>query len=147
MKQSEIIVGGRYTAEVSGKIVALTVKTITANSDGRIRYNCFNENTRREITVKSAMRFRARLGQPISQMQFGAKPPHSKIEQPIETRPRLLKEISEDSEQTVYGILKELRQRFPSYRDDQLFTFWLGRLRHSGVDISNFSRAVSFPST
>lgn len=59
-------------------------------------------------------------------------------------RPRLLKEIPVEVETVIYKQLRVLHLLFPSYRDDQLFTFWLGRLAQTGVDITNFSVAVSF---
>jgi hypothetical protein len=66
-------------------------------------------------------------------------------EETEDLRPRLLKELSTVTEQEIYDTLKELRILFPSYRDDQLFTFWLGRLHEqAGVDIHDFDSTVSF---
>lgn len=59
-------------------------------------------------------------------------------------RPRLLKEIHVTDEIEIYTELQKLREKFPSYRDDQLFTFWLGKLKEEGVDITKFSSNVSF---
>jgi hypothetical protein len=61
-------------------------------------------------------------------------------------RPRLLKEIGIETESLIYETLRELRTLFPSYRDDQLFTFWLGRLATKGVDIHDFDSTVTFQS-
>lgn len=59
--------------------------------------------------------------------------------------PRLLKEISEETETEIYETLKELRILFPSYRDDQLFVFWLGKLKEGqGVQIHEFDSSVAF---
>lgn len=76
LKQADIIIGGRYTAKVSGKIVAVRVRDIDTvflqRGNGKprktTRYYCINEATGNQICVKSAQRFRARLGQPISEI-------------------------------------------------------------------------------
>jgi hypothetical protein len=60
------------------------------------------------------------------------------------SRPRLLKELRRQTELDIYETLRELHTIFPSYRDDQLFTFWLGRLSEKGVDIHDFDSSVSF---
>lgn len=65
-----------------------------------------------------------------------------------EYTPRLLKEISEETENGIYETLQELRILFPSYRDDQLFVFWLGRLQDTEkVDIHDFNSDVNFMET
>lgn len=65
-----------------------------------------------------------------------------------EYTPRLLKEISEDTENGIYETLQELRILFPSYRDDQLLVFWLGRLQDTEkIDIHDFNSDVSFVET
>jgi hypothetical protein len=62
-----------------------------------------------------------------------------------EYTPRLLKEISEETVNGIYETLQELRILFPYYRDDQLFVFWLGKLREGQeINIHNFDSSVSW---
>ncbi len=58
MKKSEIEKGGIYIAKVSGKIVKVRVNEIRQGV--MTRYDCTNMATGRQITVRSAMRFRER---------------------------------------------------------------------------------------
>ncbi len=72
MKQNEIAIGNRYTAKISNKLVAVCVKEINEvnflTGRTRKRFECFNENTGRMITIKSAAKFRARLGTPVNEI-------------------------------------------------------------------------------
>ena len=68
MKKSEIEIGARYTAKVSGKIVVVRIH----NESEYGGWNARSELTGKWIRVKSAMRLRARLGEPISNIKFPA---------------------------------------------------------------------------
>lgn len=65
-------------------------------------------------------------------------------DQDQEMRPRLLREIPEGAEDAIDETVRELRMLFPSYRDDQLLVFWLGRLIQKGIDVHDFDSSVSF---
>ncbi len=67
MKSSEIEVGGKYTAKVSGQIVTVRVDQIKEHYQRSSErwvdhYECTNLNTSRRITIKSCQRFRAKVG-------------------------------------------------------------------------------------
>lgn len=69
---------------------------------------------------------------------------NNQVEDPREYTPRLLKEIPFEVENQIYETLQELRILFPSYRDDQLFVFWLGKLSQAKIDVHDFDSSVSF---
>lgn len=76
MKREQIKIGNRYTAKVNGKVVSITVKDISYMAyRGRkhLRFVCFNETTRRTVMLKSALKFIAELGQPLSSINFGER--------------------------------------------------------------------------
>lgn len=59
MKQTEIRVGGRYRAKVSGREVVVKVDAIaTRQSTGRKTFSGVNEATGRRVHFRSAQRFR-----------------------------------------------------------------------------------------
>lgn len=59
MRQSEIIVGGRYSAKVSGRVVIVRVTSIaTSQRTGRKTFSVVNETTGRTVNFRSAQRFR-----------------------------------------------------------------------------------------
>ena len=63
MKLSDVQVGGRYTAKVSGRIVTVRVVEIVAVnatrwSNAKTRIEAVNEATGRRITVRSPQRLR-----------------------------------------------------------------------------------------
>lgn len=63
MKAAEIQVGGKYFAKVSGNVVGVQVlrqrtQTGYGRTNDRTVWDCRNMITGREITVKSAQRFR-----------------------------------------------------------------------------------------
>lgn len=83
MKKHEIVVGGRYTARVSGKSVVIRVTDIKEfdphfnpnsyrQAATKTRYYGTNESTGRTVVFRSAQRFHARLGEPISNINFGS---------------------------------------------------------------------------
>ena len=66
MKLSDVQVGGRYTAKVSGRIVTVRVVEIVAVeatrwSNAKTRIEAVNEATGRRITIRSPLRLRRRL--------------------------------------------------------------------------------------
>jgi len=72
MKSNEVEVGNRFTMKVSGNIVSVRVLEIYEVGGGLMRtakrYRCRSEKTGREIIVKSAAKFRAKLGTPINEI-------------------------------------------------------------------------------
>ena len=63
MKLSDVQVGGRYTAKVSGRIVTVRVVEIVAVeatrwSNAKTRIEAVNEDTGRRITIRSPQRLR-----------------------------------------------------------------------------------------
>ncbi len=68
MKAKDIVVGGKYTAKVSGKLVTVLVQQIyeRSNYNGRTTacYQCKNLDTGRELTFRSAAKFRRVAGDP-----------------------------------------------------------------------------------
>ena len=63
MKLSDVQVGGRYTAKVSGRIVTVRVVEIVAVdatrwSNAKTRIEAVNEATGRRITIRSPLRLR-----------------------------------------------------------------------------------------
>ena len=69
MKLSDVQVGGRYTAKVSGRIVTVRVVEIvqveaTRWSKAKTRIEAVNEATGRRISIRSALRLRAQVSQP-----------------------------------------------------------------------------------
>jgi hypothetical protein len=58
MRASEIQIGGRYLAKVSGRIVVVRVDQIREGHDGRRRYDVTNLTTGRTTSFRSAARFR-----------------------------------------------------------------------------------------
>ena len=68
MKLSDVQVGGRYTAKVSGRIVTVRVVEIVAVeatrwSNAKTRIEAVNEDTGRRITIRSPQRLRTRVDQ------------------------------------------------------------------------------------
>jgi len=66
LKLSDVQVGGRYTAKVSGRIVTVRVVEIVAVeatrwSNAKTRIEAVNEATGRRITIRSPLRLRRRL--------------------------------------------------------------------------------------
>jgi hypothetical protein len=67
MKRRDIEVGGRYLAKVSGALVAVRVIEIkeippaawAARGTWRTLYTAVSERTGRQLTIRSAQRFRA----------------------------------------------------------------------------------------
>lgn len=67
MKLSEVQIGGRYTAKVSGRVVTVRVTQIkqvppvswSARSAWRTLIEAVNESTGRQITIRSPQRLRA----------------------------------------------------------------------------------------
>ena len=84
MKLSEIEVGGRYTAKVSGVVVVVRVVEIkeipppawTPSWDARWRkiIHAVNEATGRKITLRSPQRLRAKAPPPKYGCEFCSKP-------------------------------------------------------------------------
>ena len=69
MKLSDVEVGGRYTAKVSGHVVTVRVVEIvpvpaTRWSSAKTRIEAVNEATGRRITIRSPQRLRTRVDQP-----------------------------------------------------------------------------------
>ena len=69
MKLSDVQIGGRYTAKVSGRIVPVRVVEIvpvpaTRWSSAKTRIEAVNEATGRRITIHSPQRLRTRVDQP-----------------------------------------------------------------------------------
>jgi hypothetical protein len=58
MRASEIQIGGRYLAKVSGRIVVVRVDQIRDGLNGRKRYDVTNTATGRTTSFRSALRFR-----------------------------------------------------------------------------------------
>ena len=63
MKKAEIAVGGRYVAKVSGVLTVVRVDAVrTREWYGTVRdttvYDCTNERTGRQVTFRSAAKFR-----------------------------------------------------------------------------------------
>jgi hypothetical protein len=58
MRASDIQVGGRYLAKVSGRIVVVRVDQIRDGLSGRKRYDVTNMATGRTTTFRSASRLR-----------------------------------------------------------------------------------------
>ena len=58
MKASQIEVGGRYLAKVSGRVVPVVVKSIIRNHRDQLRYNVENTVTGRSLVFMSAQKFR-----------------------------------------------------------------------------------------
>ena len=68
MKLSDVQVGGRYTAKVSGRIVTVVVVEITQVeatrwSNAKTRIDVVNEATGRRVTIRSPQRLRSRVDQ------------------------------------------------------------------------------------
>ena len=68
MKLSEVEVGGRYTAKVSGRIVTVRVVEIIAVeatrwSNAKTRIEAVNEATGRRVSIRSPQRLRRRVEQ------------------------------------------------------------------------------------
>ena len=68
MKLSDVQVGGRYTAKVSGRIVTVRVVEIVAVeatrwSNAKTRIEAVNEGTGRRVTIRSPQRLRSRLAE------------------------------------------------------------------------------------
>jgi hypothetical protein len=66
MKLSDVQIGGRYTAKVSGRIVPVRVVEIvpvpaTRWSSAKTRLEAVNEATGRRITIRSPQRLRSRV--------------------------------------------------------------------------------------
>jgi hypothetical protein len=65
MKKAEIVVGGTYTAKVSGKLVTVRVDAKRERFDFRDRsstvYDVTNLSTGRKTTFRSATKFRAEV--------------------------------------------------------------------------------------
>jgi hypothetical protein len=66
LKLSDVEVGGRYTAKVSGRIVPVRVVEIvpvlaTRWSSAKTRIEAVNEATGRRITIRSPQRLRSRV--------------------------------------------------------------------------------------
>jgi hypothetical protein len=74
LKKASIKVGSHYTAKVSGKIVTVRVDAIrdfTATSfKPWTRYDCVNLATGRKLVFRSAAKFRAEMGKPISSINW-----------------------------------------------------------------------------
>ena len=68
MKLSDVQIGGRYTAKVSGRIVTVRVVEIvqveaTSWSSAKTRIEAVNEATGRRVTIRSPQRLRTRVDQ------------------------------------------------------------------------------------
>jgi len=68
LKLSDVQVGGRYTAKVSGRIVTVRVVEIVAVeatrwSNAKTRIEAVNEGTGRRVTIRSPQRLRSRLAE------------------------------------------------------------------------------------
>jgi hypothetical protein len=66
LKLSEVEVGGRYTAKVSGRVVTVRVVEIvqvgaTRFAKARTSIEAVNEATGRRITIRSALRLRRQV--------------------------------------------------------------------------------------
>ena len=66
MKLSDVQIGGRYTAKVSGRVVTVRVVEIvqveaTRWSSAKTRIEAVNEATGRRITIRSPQRLRTRV--------------------------------------------------------------------------------------
>lgn len=66
MKLSEIQIGGRYNAKVSGRVVTVRVVDIipvsaTRWSAAKTRIEAVNESTGRRISIRSPQRLRSRV--------------------------------------------------------------------------------------
>lgn len=64
MKTKDIKVGDRYSAKVSGRLVVVKVLEIVVREGskwmrGGTTFRCLNEDTQREVRVRSAARFRS----------------------------------------------------------------------------------------
>ena len=70
--------------------------------------------------------------------------PQDEVDEDRSLEPRLLREISVETIDAIHDTLRELNLLFPSYRDNQLFVFWLGKLSQNGIDVHNFDSRVSF---
>ena len=86
MKKNEIKVGGHYRAEVNGKLVTVRVDAIEERGAGTSRnsrpsYQVTNLSTGRKLTFRSAAKFHAEMGQPISAIKFGKPKPKVNIAQ------------------------------------------------------------------
>jgi hypothetical protein len=69
LKLSDVEVGGRYTAKVSGRIVTVRVVEIvrveaTRWSSAKTRIEAVNKATGRRVTIRSPQRLRRRVDQP-----------------------------------------------------------------------------------
>ena len=82
MKLSEIEVGGRYTAKVSGVVVVVRVTAIrevppsswSQQTTWQKRIDAVNEATGRKITLRSPQRLRAKAPPPKYGCEFCSKP-------------------------------------------------------------------------
>ena len=68
MKLSDVKIGGRYTAKVSGRVVTVRVVEIveiqaTRWSRAKTRIEAVNEATGRRISIRSALRLRRAVDQ------------------------------------------------------------------------------------
>jgi len=68
LKLSDVQVGGRYTAKVSGRIVTVRVVEIVAVeatrwSNAKTRIEAVNEATGRRVSIRSPLRLRRRVDQ------------------------------------------------------------------------------------
>lgn len=64
MKKSEVEIGGVYLAKVSGVLTLVKIEGETRSSglrSARTWWRATNLKTKREITIRSAMRLRARV--------------------------------------------------------------------------------------
>ena len=61
MKAKNVIVGEKYTAKVSNKIVTVRLDKIDIAWDGGKRYYVTNLNTKRELCFYSAGKFREKV--------------------------------------------------------------------------------------
>jgi hypothetical protein len=58
MRAKDVMIGGRYLAKVSGRIVVVRVDQIRDGLSGRKRYDVTNMATGRTTSFRSALRFR-----------------------------------------------------------------------------------------
>jgi hypothetical protein len=61
MKKAEVEVGGVYLAKVSGVLTLVRIDAETSGRSRRTWWRATNLKTKREITIRSAMRLRARV--------------------------------------------------------------------------------------
>jgi hypothetical protein len=66
MQQKDVVIGGRYTAKVSGRIQVVRITEIhnsysRATGYGRTTYAAINEATGRRVMIRSAQRLRRKV--------------------------------------------------------------------------------------